>query len=202
MMSLFYTGKSMAPTLKTGELLEVWPYSGRKIQPGDVIVFFSPQDQNKVIHRVISVDSQGIRTQGDHNSGLDRWFLSPEQILGQVISAERQNRQRRILGGWRGRLWVSSLRTFRLIDDRISFLLHPIYHGLSRLGIWQRWLPPGLKIRMLKIQRPQGQELQLLMGQKVVARLFPHSRGWLVRRPFRLFIDGASLRQEPVEKQE
>jgi len=65
----------MNPTLKAPDLLQVVPYQGKEIHRGDVIVFRPPGSKGMVVHRVISVDAQGVRTRGDKNSELDLWIL-------------------------------------------------------------------------------------------------------------------------------
>jgi len=63
-----YVGPSMNPLLMGGDGLHIVPYKGRPIRPGDVIVFIRPGGETKVVHRVVSVDSRGIKTRGDNPS--------------------------------------------------------------------------------------------------------------------------------------
>ncbi len=112
---LNYTGPSMNPTLKVGDGMTVVPYGNRRIRVGDVVVFRSPKQDHYVVHRVVSVDSQGIRTIGDNNDRIDPWVLSPDNIMGRVISARRKNRDVTIHGGTRGRLLFPMLQIIRRI---------------------------------------------------------------------------------------
>jgi len=43
--------------------------------------------------------------------------------------------------------------------------------------------------------RSDGVEFQLLMAGHVIGRLIPGKGEWFIRRPFRLFVDEASLPQ-------
>jgi hypothetical protein len=43
-----------------------------------------------------------------------------------------------------------------------------------------------------------GKELQLLMGRRVIGRWLPGMSRWHIRRPFRLFVDEASLPENPA----
>jgi signal peptidase len=192
-----FMGPSMKPTLKPGDGLKVIPYNGRKIRRGDVIVFLSPKDNHKITHRVLSIDSQGIRTRGDNNNKIDPETISPDKVLGRVVYAERGNRRRRVFGGPVGHFFAVTIRALHQVDSGISSLLHPSYHWLSRAGVFGRWLHTRMKTRVVSFNRSQGRELQLVMGQFVIGRLLPGRTRWHIRRPFRLFVDESSLPEHP-----
>ncbi len=188
-----YTGPSMNPTFRTLDGLQIIPYHGRTIRPGDVIVFNPPGLSRKVTHRVVSIDSQGIRTRGDNNPYDDPWLLTPDQVLGRVVCAQRRNLRLRIYGGLIGRLYVTAVRATHLIEVKISTLLHPVYHRLARTDIFRLWLPALVKTRILSFSRPNGTELQLVIGHCVLGRRLPKQNQWQIRRPFRLLFNEASL---------
>ena len=196
--SMNYIGSSMNPTLKPGVRLHLRAYQGQKIRRGDVIVFISPEDGSKVVHRVISVDSNGIKTRGDNCNHEDDWVLSREDIIGRVVSAQRGNRQRKILGGLLGRLYAVSVRVIRAIDSPVSCLLHPAYDEVAKAGIFIRLLPLRMRPRVISFNRDAGTELQLVMGRRVIGRRLEGKAGWNIRRPFRLFVDEASLPGNPA----
>jgi hypothetical protein len=195
--SLNYIGPSMNPIFKPGDRLQIIPYDGQEIRRGDVIVFISPEDGSKVVHRVISIDSNGINTQGDNCNSEDDWVLSREHILGRVISAKRGNRRRRIFGGILGRLFAAKVRIIHALDSFVSCLLHPAYDELARVGIFSRLLPAQMRPRVISFNRDAGIELQLVMGRRVIGRWLPGKSGWNIRRPYRLFVDEASLPENP-----
>jgi len=188
-----HIGPSMNPTLKSGDLLQVIPYDGKKVRRGDVIVFHSPENSRKITHRVISIDSKGIKTKGDNNKRIDPWVLSHDNIIGRVIYVQRGRGCRRVYWGPIGQLFVAIVKAIRLIDSVISYLLRPVYQQLARAGIFRRWLHGLLDIRVISFNRQEGTELQLLMGQQVIGRLPPGRSRWQIRRPFRLFVDEESL---------
>jgi len=191
--SMMYTGTSMNPALKASDVLQVLPYRREKIQPGDVIVFLPPGSSHVVVHRVISVNAQAIRTRGDHNRDIDSWVVSSDCVVGRVVWAQRGNRRRSIHGGLRGRLYSFGIRPIRMIDLKISSLLHPIYRRLAQTGVLRPWLPVRMETRVLSFDRSAGTELQLVMGRRIIGRLLPGRNEWLIRRPFRLFVNEASL---------
>ena len=188
-----YVGPSMTPTLKAGDRLHVIPYDGDKIRRGDVIVFIPPEDDRTIVHRVIFVDPQGIRTRGDNNRLIDSWVISSDQILGRVVYKQRRNSWRRVYGGTTGRLYAVLIRSVHGFDSRLSYLLHPIYHWLARIDILRRLLQKLMITKIIVLNQDQGNELQLLIGQRIIGRRLSGASQWQIQRPFRLFVDEASL---------
>jgi signal peptidase I len=188
-----YTGPSMNPTLKPGDRLRVVPYCGRKIRVGDVVVIHSPDREKHVVHRVVSVDSQGIRTRGDNNSNIDPWPLRPEDIIGRIDRAERKNRTKKICAGLRGRIYVSGFRAMKQADSMVSGILHPAYRWFAKSGVFKKFLPQQMKPQVLCFKGSNFTEMQLLIGSRVVGRLLPGQDRWHIRRPYRLFIDELTL---------
>jgi signal peptidase len=188
-----YKGPSMNPILKAGDRLQIAPCNLEEIRVGDVVVFISPEDGSKVVHRVISVNSDGIRTRGDNCNQEDKWVLRRENILGRVVSAQRGKRRRRIFGGTVGRLLAVTVRAIHAMDSRVSYLLRPAYDELAKVSIFTRLLPAQMRPRVISLKRAAGEELQILMGRRVVGRWLPGKTRWHIRRPFRLFVDEAAL---------
>ena len=188
-----YNGPSMNPTLKAGDRLRVVPYDNKRIHVGDVVVFQAPEGKRHITHRVVSVDSRGVRTRGDNNNKTDSWVLRPDEITGRVISALRGAKSISIRGGRRGMIYARSLWFIKHANLAISRIFHPAYHRLAASGIFKRALPHGTKPRVFCFTRPNGVEMHLLMGRWIIGRRRPGWEQWQMRRPFRLFVDEASL---------
>jgi signal peptidase len=197
--SMNYIGTSMSPVLKTGDRLQVNPYNRQEIRRGDVVTFIPPGGDSKIVHRVISVNSDGIKTRGDNCDYEDDWVLKRENILGRVVAAQREKRRWRVFGGPMGQLFAAVLRVIHVIDLGFSCLLHPVYKRLSRSDIFRRWLPSRMRPRVISFNRDSGTEMQLVMGRKVIGRRLPGKTGWNIRRPFRLFVDEKSLPENLAE---
>lgn len=197
--TMTYIGSSMNPILRSGDRLEVVPYGKQKIRRGDVIVFVTPGGGSRIIHRVVAVDSHGIRTRGDNSKYIDSWVLRPSEILGRVFFAQRGSRRLRVFGGPLGHLFAVTVRAIKIIDSSLSSLLRPLYQRLARAGIFGRWLPACMKTKAISLSHPAGTELQLLMGKRVIGRWLPGMRRWHIRRPFRLFVDEATLPENKAE---
>ena len=188
-----YTGPSMSPTFKPGDKLEICPYRDQKISPGDVIAFSPPGGGPQIVHRVVSVDSRGIRTQGDNNRQIDQWPLSPDHIVGRVVGLQRGTRRRRIGGGRGPQLRSAARRGIRWIDREISVPLSPLYHFLARTELFKRMTRKVANIRVVSVARPGGRELYLFLGRRVIGRCSPGDCQWQIRRPFRLCVDESLL---------
>ena len=195
--NITYIGPSMNPTLKSGDRLCVSPCDGQRIQRGDVVVLISPEDGSRVVHRVVSSNPSGIRTRGDNNNQCDPWVLSPDNIVGCVVSLRRGNRRLRVFGGLLGHFYAIVIRAINIIDLNLTPLLRPFYQRLARAGVCRRWLPRRMRPRVISFNRDEGTELQLVMGQRVIGRWLEGKSGWNIRRPFRLFVDEETLPGNP-----
>jgi len=188
-----YTGPSMNPILRTGDLLEVVPYNGRQIRCGDAILFFCPEENRNVVHRVVALEARGIKTMGDNNVHSDPWIVTPGQVVGYVARAQRSRRWRRIPSGCAGRLAAHLVRTVLYTSTQLSTLFRPLspFRIGSRLGALVR--RRFLATRIIAFKHPGGTELQLLVGRRVIGALPQGQSTWMIRRPFRLFVDETSL---------
>jgi hypothetical protein len=188
-----YMGPSMNPSLKAGDGLRVIPYEGRKVCVGDVVVFRPPGGNRDVVHRVVSVDPEGVRTRGDNNSQIDPRILQSADIIGRVVSAHRENNRITIHGGTWGRVLGPALRAKKQLNGTISRIFHPAYHALAKSGLIRTFLPLHRKTRVVAFYGPGGRELQLLLHNRVIGRRPPDRDQWHISRPFRLFIDESAL---------
>lgn len=193
---MLYTGPSMNPTLKTGDVLHVIAYNGKKVRRGDVVVFPTPAGWRDITHRVVSVDSGVIRTLGDNNSQIDQYTPGYDELVGRVVYALRGKKRLRIYGGVAGRLFALKARSMRIVKSHVVRLLRPVYHGMARWDILKRYISPRLEIRIVSFRRSEGTEKQMLLGRKVIGRYVPGGDQWSIEPPFRLFVDVASLPKE------
>jgi len=188
-----YTGPSMNPTLKVGDGMKLVPYGKNRVNAGDVAVFYPPGSDEKVVHRVITVSSEGIKTRGDNNSHADGWLLQADDIIGRVVSVQRGHKHLTIRGGFRGLLWANALWAVKRVRPIIGNMLRPFYYRLLQTHSFKNLL----KTRVLYFQRPTGTEMQLVMGNRVVGSRKPGQNRWQIQRPYRLFIDESSLPKAP-----
>ena len=191
--SITYTGGSMKPLLQDGDGLTVELYGGRERRVGDIVVFKDPETNQKIIHRIVSIHKEGIRTKGDHNAGVDPRILEPGEIIGKVVFAWRGNRRIRVWNGLAGQIHSLACSFCRKMDNLASPLLHPSYRWLSRKGLVRRLMAGNSRIRILPLQRPDGIEFQLFCRNRPIGRRRPGSPTWEIKRPYRLLIDESTL---------
>ena len=191
-----YRGHSMRPLFDERDILEVQAYGERSVAAGDVVLFESPGGGRWVVHRVTQVTPQGIHTRGDNNAAEDDWLLAPGQLYGRVVAAWRGDRRRPIAGGRAGRWLARLLQRWRVLRGtlvRVARLGRPLYRTLAEWGWLARRLPECCRPRLVAFQAPDGAQLRLLLGRRVVGHYDRERRRWLIRRLFRLLVDEASL---------
>jgi signal peptidase I len=190
---MYYAGNSMAPTLKTGDALRVVQYEDNGVRIGDVAAFRSPKDGTLVVHRVVSVGPQGVKTKGDNNLAIDDWVLQPNDIIGRVVSVRRHDKKITFFGGFFGQVYCLALEVAKRIDLAFSHTFGPVYRWLGKSDIFRRLFSRWIGMRVFYFKRGDGMELQLRFGRRVVGRLLPGQDQWYIRRPFKLFVDEAFL---------
>jgi signal peptidase len=191
--AVFCRGESMSPLFRPGDRILFDPCRIENLRRGDVIIFNAPGQEERVVHRVFTIGSSGIRTKGDANLSRDSWELRQEDIIGRAVTLERGSKITPVTGGLAGHLAARILGMIRRLDHRSSWVLHPVYHCLSRSGIARRFVPVSMAPRIINLKRQDGTEKQLLMGKKVIGRRLPGEPTWRIRRPFRLFVDERTL---------
>lgn len=189
-----YTGPSMNPTLRQPDLLEVLPYGALSIRRGDVVYFHPPGDGPPTVHRVVRVTESGIHTQGDNNAAEDPHVVKPEDTIGRVIAAWRNNKRRKIAGGRKGEWTGYSARLRCRMNGFLSPRLHRTYRRLATGGIVHGLLPAHLCPRVYEFkQRNLPSILKLMVSRHVVGRYDAIEKQWRVDRPWRLIVDETKL---------
>lgn len=106
------TGASMAPFIRSHDVITLAPLGSRPIHRGDIVAFQRP-DGRLVVHRVIGLSSSRILTRGDATSGDDGW-IDQEKVIGGVEGIERDGQPVR-LGLGRGRSMIAVLSRVGLL---------------------------------------------------------------------------------------
>lgn len=92
-LHLQLTGRSMHPTIKSGEHVIVQPLPWSGVQVGDIIAFNHWQHRKPVVHRVVKTKSNGrfkrrLRCKGDNNRWMDMGWIVERHYLGAVTHVE------------------------------------------------------------------------------------------------------------------
>jgi signal peptidase I len=192
--AVFCRGESMRPLLRPGDRIVFAPCRVEELRRGDVIIFVPPGQKERVVHRVVSTGlPDGIRTKGDANPCRDTGDLRQEDIIGRAVSVERGGRAIPVAGGLAGRLLAALIRVFRTSDHLASHVLNPCYRGLARSGLFRALLPPALRPRVITFERDGQREMQLALGRRIIGRRPAGAGSWIIRRPFRIFVDEQAL---------
>jgi hypothetical protein len=183
---IVYNGFSMSSTFQDLDVLCYIPK--KKIRPGDVVVINMPENKRKIIHRVISVGEQGIRTAGDCNTYPDKWLLSPDQVVGSISYGYRGKKRFRVRGGSVGLAHRFKAR----LKSRIIKFVYPVLSIICYNPSLSRLMKYLIRPRLIAFKRPDGTELQLIFFRKVIGRRFP-GQEWQIKSPFRFFLHEASI---------
>lgn len=199
-IDVVFTGNSMNPTLRAGYLLTVTPYVNEPILKGDVI-YFQHQGQMAVVHRVVQVAEEGIKTRGDNKYFNDPYLLQEDDIIGKVVAAQSGRNRWKIHGGKRGWLVMRKNRLASSICRSGAKLMAGPYRWLANQGIFFAMLPPSFrpKVIVFKAKMGQGQfKLKLMVGKREVGRYDYKNERWQIRPPFRLFVDQSELYRQQL----
>lgn len=191
-VTIRYHGPSMRPTLQPGDLLTV-EAECKDLSLGDIIVFRDDAGQT-IVHRVVALDQTGVRTRGDNNSEPDTGTVAIEQLLGRVTAITRGRRTILLQGGFlSGRTYRGMLLALKHSEWFLVRRLHPLYRLMAQ-SVWPKKMFGALiQPRFLLFNRPDGVEIQMLIGHTIIGRYRQTEDGWQIRRPYRLLIDETSL---------
>jgi hypothetical protein len=183
-----YTGRSMHPTLFEADLLEI--EQPHRICVGDVILFMS--DDNLVVHRVVSIASEGISTRGDNNNDDDPGLVAPEKIVGIVVAAWRGQMRRRIYGGRIGQTYqLFMCGQERLYRECRSTLAHS-YRAAIQLGL-PRLIRLFCRPRIVQFNINGDIDICLMLGVHIIGHYCQPGNCWRIHPPFQLLVDESVL---------
>lgn len=190
----------MNPTLREHALLEVLPYADRPIKVGDVIHFIPPGKDNPVVHRVVQIPLQGIRTRGDNNAFDDGWFLNRTEVTGQVVTAWYGNYRKNIYGGGLGHLYSRSLKARRTIKRILIRFLHPFYYRLSKLASIASVLPENYRPKIVVYKCNNEFQYKLMLKYHVFGIYDQQQNLWTTRPPFRALLNKYKILENHCRK--
>jgi len=184
----------MNPTLKDLDMTYFKPYENRSIRKGDVIVFqHHDSPDRKIIHRVISIDQEGIRTQGDNNRNSDPVTIHPRDVIGQVTVAKRGTKEIVIRGGHSGYFIFHLMRSYANFTGSLKHLAQKPYWWLSSSKVLNRILFRFIEKRMILYYNRQSSEIQLQVHGIIIGRRRNGAGRWQILPPFHVFVDQSSL---------
>ncbi len=187
--TLLYLGKSMNPTLRDLDVVEFVSIPLSQMHKGDVIVIKRQEHpEERIIHRIISISPEGIRTQGDNNDRIDPWILLPSEIEGIVISAWRGKRKIKMYSGLPGYCrYIAHRIRLKTTSTGISLIRAP-YCFISSNKI-SRMTCRFVTLRLVDFSGSDRSEVQVYVGPIYAGRLVKGKNKWEIRPPFHILIN-------------
>ena len=183
-----YNGLSMRPLLQPGDMLCVYKASFQNLHLGDIVLidWEMGQERQYVVHRMIAVRATGPLTQGDNNLKPDVEALTAENFIGLVTHFERRGRIHPLRGGTLGWLYARIILVRNWLWLFIKRLGWRVYRILRQSGVIAKvWRPAILQIR---VATGNGSLVKYCHGKCTVARWWPETQKFNVKKPFDLVI--------------
>lgn len=178
-----YLGRSMNPTLWENDLLEVVPCQFTDICPGDVIYYLPAEQRDGVVHRVVQVTKDGLRTRGDRNMVEDILTVQPAYVIGKVVTFWRNTRHHHVVDGWRGRWRSAQLHIFWRMIGACSRILMPLIQRIQQ-GFFIRDIPKMLSLRQIVYQVDGQKRTYLYLGRSRIGWFDDDHCIWCLISPF------------------
>lgn len=187
MRTLFYTGTSMYPLLRRGDVLVCMETDFGRVGRGDVIVFTPPGGEGLVVHRVLRVLEDGrLVTKGDRCPSEDPVpvdaasfaYLARGRLRGYGRRAPLPGGAAGIAQAALSRAWASLRRAFARRLPAAPAVLRSLAAALWRPGIGE-----------VRLEGPHGPETRYVHRGRTVARWIPGLGVFHCRRLYSLVID-------------
>jgi hypothetical protein len=188
-----YSGLSMQPTFRTGQVLYVRP-DVQAVKPGDVVVY--KQEGRYIVHRVLSVGMDGYVTRGDNNPQADANPVAPGQVIGRVDMDEHRGEIRSVWGGRSG-LWLTRLgRAARWLKPGLRLVFGWPYRRLKASRFMVRIWKPA--ISQIHLKSDSGMLVKYIYRKKTVAVWEASLGRFECRKPFDLVIPSPLEETKPL----
>lgn len=184
-----YHGSSMSSLFRPGDLLCVQKRILANIRLGDIIIINWGNDRNQieyVVHRVVSVKSEYLITQGDNNFKPDSQVVTMDTLVGLVTSFGRQNHVYSVKGGMIGLFYALFIHARNYLWWFLKRLGWRSYRLLRQSGWVNRIWQPA--IRCICVMTDKGPLIKYCHGSRTVAHWWPEVKKFTVVKPFDLVI--------------
>jgi signal peptidase I len=182
MEPVVYSGRSMWPLLRPGDILTIKPMPIR-LRKGDLVLFSThglTGNSHAFVHRIKAIAPCGYITRGDNNPCCDPLIVTPEQITGRVIDFTRGAKTHHVCGGWKGLFRANAQSSVRTLLKPLRKALKLAYSLPSLL-----WKPD---VQILRVDSPDGIFFKYVWHKSTIARWWPGQNRFICRKPFDLFL--------------
>jgi len=181
--AFLYTGPSMQPTFKPGQVLYVRPQA-KDLHEGDVLVY--GQADRQVVHRVCAVEPGGFILRGDNNRLKDAELVRPEQVLGRVEMVGDGKNIRPVLNGRKGLQRARWRWAFKRIEQPVRLIVGWPYRFVKARGWVALFWKPDIKT--IHLEQGQAKLVKYLFRDRTVAVWDEASNRFTCRKPFDLVL--------------
>ncbi len=115
---------SMKPGLERGDLVILKSAVGQNLQMGDVVEY--KKGNQSILHRIIGIDSNGLRVKGDANFGPDPLLVQPDHVTSIAVGTLR--------GFGAPTLWLRNLLKINFAEAQFSD--HKSQGSMLKSSIW------------------------------------------------------------------
>lgn len=180
-----YSGLSMHPTFKPGQLLYIRP-TMNGLSVGDVIVYSDHNQKINVVHRVVKIKDGLVYTRGDNNPYNDVNPIHPKDILGVVVKVNQNGSIASVQGGKAGYRRLQHQAKRNRIAHFLKSLLFPFYRNIKASGIVPKiWHP---EIKKIHLETQNGFVIKYVSRNRTVAQWDSVSKRFTYQHPYDLLI--------------
>jgi signal peptidase I len=189
----FYSGKSMNPTFKEGDI--IYTKSETKVVPGDIIVFREKNIHAITVHRVICLNKEGFVTRGDNNSFFDRAPVAYEQILGIAELFDNGSQIKVVPNGDRSLKKIKIKWKIQSLSKVLKFPFRFFYRTIKKTGIMRFLLGKWFEKKVTKIflENAAGPLVKIAYKGKTIAVNWTARGLYTRKKPFDLLIDESKI---------
>jgi len=188
----FYKGNSMKGVFILGDFLHIDIFKIDDLNPGDVIAFKDIRENSKndrIVHRIVKISNNALITMGDNNRNLDFHQVTPENLIGKVISYERDGKKYKVRGGLPG-FYQAKIKYF---IRRSIFWFYKKLTNISFIRSFLRLLLNNFfvsikKIKKIKVNSIEGSIIKWSLNGKTIAKKGPDVNDFYIQKPFDLII--------------
>ncbi len=192
--NFLYTGNSMKPTFKPLDNLLIEFKGVYEVRIGDIVVFDSTNNTQRIVHRVISKNELGLITQGDNILHPDRDIVTSRGLIGRVRAFERGGKTITVRGGKIENYRVKLRRYFRKLGKQLKKSKYLVRFNSIYAAIPLHKVIPIQKMThtvFLKVENEY--ELQLFLGKFRIGKFTSKDCIWRILWFIRPFINISEL---------
>lgn len=185
----FYKGNSMKGVFSYGSMLQIKPVNIKELQIGDIIVFKDIEKKfgfKYITHRIIIKNDNSLITKGDNNKYQDCLPVNQNELIGKVVSFEKDGRTHKVIGGLCG-LYLAKIRS---LARRLVFYVYKKASNIFFVRLILKFILNSKSVDIKKVQFKTGKDkiFKWILNGRVIARKESEKNYFFVKKPYDLII--------------